>query len=273
MLHVHCRVAYGSVLCAAGRWSRAEALMIEALGPADRPNSAHRALTVAHLASLRIEQGRVEEAADLLAPFEDRVTSCGPLARVHLLRGELDLAAAILRRGRKEMIGDVIRVGPLLALLVEVELQRGDIDAARAAAEELAALASDADVAVLRADAPSPKAGCSSPWATTPPRSQSFERRRRSPCRRTSVRCSSGCVRLELAEVLAEVGDTPGAVVAAGPRLACFERLGATIARDRAAALLRALGDAGRTRHSRPAADRRADATRARGARSWSAPG
>ena len=58
--------------------------MIEALGPADRPNVAHRALTVAHLANLRIEQGRVEEAADLLAPFEDHVTSCGPLARVHL---------------------------------------------------------------------------------------------------------------------------------------------------------------------------------------------
>ena len=38
VLHTHCRVAYGSVLCAAGRWPEAEALMIEALGPDEAPN-------------------------------------------------------------------------------------------------------------------------------------------------------------------------------------------------------------------------------------------
>ena len=193
--------------------------MIEALGPADRPNFAHRALTVAHLANLRIEQGRVEEAADLLAPFEDRVTSCGPLARVHLLRGELDLAAAILRRGRKEMIGDVIRAGPLLALLVDVELQRGDIDAARAAAEELAALASDADVVVLRADAAVAEGRVLVALGDHPAAIQSFERAA-GHLAAGERPLQLGLVRLELAEVLADVGDTPGAVVAARAALA-----------------------------------------------------
>jgi DNA-binding CsgD family transcriptional regulator len=247
VLHTHCRVAYGSVLCAAGQWSQAEDLMIEALGPADRPNFAHRPLTVAHLANLRIEQGRVEEAADLLAPFEDHVTSCAPLARVHLLRGDLDLAAAILRRGRKEMIGDVLRAGPLLALLVDVELQRGDIDAAREAAEELAALASDADVAVLRADAAVAEGRVLVALGDPSAAIHSFERAA-GHLAAGERPLQLGLVRLELAEVLADIGDTPGAVVAARAALSCFERLGATIARDRAAAVLRGLGDTGRTR-------------------------
>jgi DNA-binding CsgD family transcriptional regulator len=246
-LHTHCRVAYGSVLSAAGQWSQAEALMIEALGPADRPNLAHRATTVAHLATLRIEQGRIEEAADLLVPFEDHVTSCAPLARVHLLRGELDLAAAILRRGRREMTGDVLRVGPLLALLVDVELQRGDVDAARAAADELAACAADADVAVLRADAAAAEGRVLVALGDHSAAVESFEGAA-GHLAAGERPLQLGLVRLELAEVLAKTGDTPGAVVEARAALACFERLGATIARDRAGAVLRGLGDTGRTR-------------------------
>ena len=73
IMHTHCRVAYGSVLCATGRWPEAEAQLIDALGPAGSPAIAHRPLAIAHLADLRLDQGRVDEAADLLAPFEDWV--------------------------------------------------------------------------------------------------------------------------------------------------------------------------------------------------------
>jgi hypothetical protein len=152
-LHVHCRVAYGSVLYASGRWPEAEALMIEALGPAESASLSHRALTVAHLADLRIDQGRIAEAALLLAPFEDRLTSCGPLARVHLRRGQPALAEAVLRRGLREMVGDALRACSLLTLLVEVYLSRGAFDDARATADELAALAAGVDIGVVRAEA------------------------------------------------------------------------------------------------------------------------
>src|SRR5689334_16815754 len=113
-LWVHCRVAYGSVLRASGKWSEAEALMLDALGPDDAANLAHRALNSAHLAGLRLDQGRVEEAAQLLEPFEDWVCSCGPLAEVHLRHGDDALAAAVLRRGAQELVGDVLRAAPLL---------------------------------------------------------------------------------------------------------------------------------------------------------------
>src|SRR4029077_20486376 len=42
ILHTHCRVAYGSVMHAAGRWPEAEASMLEALGPAEAPIRPHR---------------------------------------------------------------------------------------------------------------------------------------------------------------------------------------------------------------------------------------
>jgi DNA-binding NarL/FixJ family response regulator len=61
-----------------------------------------------------------------------------------------------------------------------------------------------------------------------------------------------GMVRLELAEVLVAAGDSPGAIVEARAALATFERLGAVTARDRSAALLRSLGDTGRSRPQEP---------------------
>jgi DNA-binding CsgD family transcriptional regulator len=247
VLGTHCRVAYGSVLCAAGRWPEAEALMLAARGLVDAPNPGHAALTAAHLAGLRIEQGRVDEAADLLAPFEDHVTSCEPLARVHLHRGEVDLAAAVLRRGLSELVGDVLRSGPLLAALVEVELRRGDIDAARSAAADLAELAGCVDIAVVRADAALARGRVMGAAGDHPAAVVAFQEAKGhlADGERPLAR---GMARLELAEGLAADGDPSGAIVEARSALACFERLGATVARDRASALLRGLGDTGRTR-------------------------
>ncbi len=56
-----------------------------------------------------------------------------------------------------------------------------------------------------------------------------------------------GLLRLEMAEAMATV-DQAGAVAEGRAALACFERIGATVARDRAAATLRSLGDTGRSR-------------------------
>jgi DNA-binding CsgD family transcriptional regulator len=57
-----------------------------------------------------------------------------------------------------------------------------------------------------------------------------------------------GLIRIELARARAAAGDRPGAITEARAALACFERLGATHARDEASALLRGWGETGRTR-------------------------
>jgi DNA-binding CsgD family transcriptional regulator len=258
-LHTHCRMAYGSVLCASGRWPEAEALMLEALGPADAPSVAHRATTVAHLAGLRVEQGRLEEAADLLAPYEDWVVSCGPLARVHLLGGEPDLAAAVARRGVDELVGDALRAAPLLATLVEAELARGELAAARAAAVELAGLAAAVDVVVVEAEAALAEGRVAAAGGGREAAVAAYGRAKAALAGGERP-LALGQVRMELARALADGGDTAAAVVEARAALAAFDRLGATRARDRAAALLREWGDTGRPRVA-PAAVRAAGLT------------
>ena len=247
VMHIHCRVAYGSVLCASGRWPEGEAALLDALGPDDAPSVAHRPLAVAHLAGLRLDQGRVDEAADLLVPFEDEITSCAPLARVHRARGDLDLAAAVARRGVSEMVGDALRTAPLLALLVEIEVERGDVPAARAAADELDALAGTVDLGSVRAAADAADgrvraadgdpAGARAAYATAKGRLVDGG----SPS-------ALAAVRLSLAECLAAGGDTAAAIAEARAARATFERLGARPSRDRADALLRGWGDTGRSR-------------------------
>ena len=250
ILHTHCRVAYGSVLHAAGRWPEAEASMMEALGPADAPTRPHRELTIAHLAELRIEQGRIEEAAALLAPFEDRVSTCAPLARVHLRRGEPDLAVAILQRGLRELVADALRIGPLLSWMVVAEIQRGDLGAAAKAADGLEQLASESDVSALIVDAVVARARV---LAASDDDARSILRFEEA----IGILDSDerplllATVRLEFAGVLSRSGNHAAAIAEARAALACFERLGADSYRDQAAALLRSLGDTARARPQR----------------------
>ena len=246
VLRTHCQLTYGSVLCAEGRWAEAETLLLDALGPSDHHDLCHRGLTVAHLAGLRVDQGRLEEAAELLLPFEDQITSCAPLARVHLRRGDADLAAAVSKRGLSELVGDNLRSGELLSLLVEAELQRGDVDAAKAAADRLTALAADADLDAMRADAAVADARVLVELGDLAGAADCLAAAKVQLGSQRPYRL--GLVRLELAAVLAALGDEPGAITEARAALACFERLGAASARDRVAALLRDLGDTGRSR-------------------------
>ncbi len=225
--------------------------MLEALGPADAPIRPHRDLTIAHLAGLRVEQGRIEEAAELLAPFEDRVTSCAPLARVHLKRGHPELAVAVLHRGLRELVADALRMGPLLSLLVDAELQQGELAQATEAADRLQRIAADSDSGILVVDAVTARARVLAASGDDAGSITCFE---------DAISKLDGgerplllaTTRLELAEVLVKCGDQAAAITEARAALACFERLGADPYRDRAAALLRGLGDTGRARPQRP---------------------
>ena len=141
ILHTHCRAAYGSVLFSAGRWREAEEVMIEALGPDASRALLHRVAITARLAELRIDQGRIEEAAQLVEPHADELEMCSPRARIHLGRAEHDLAVAVAGRALRELVGDAVRRGPLLAVVVQADLGRDDPDSAERAAADLTALA------------------------------------------------------------------------------------------------------------------------------------
>ena len=248
----HCRLAYGSVLCTAGRWREGEAALLEVLSDGGSRYLAHRADAASRLASLRLLQNRVEEAVALLRGFEDRAGSCESLARVHLVTGELDLAAAVARRGLNTAGADVLRTGGLRSLLVEVELSRDDVSAAAAHADSLAELAEAADCRLLRAEAALAGGRVAAAQLQPGVAVARFEEARQHlhPDERPLL---AATVALELALVLRDRGDRGAAIDHARSSLAVFERLGAAFLVDRTAALLRSLGFRARSGSHSPA--------------------
>ena len=153
VLATHCLVVYGSLLAATGRWTEAEEVMTESLAPTASRSFGHRVETTMNLGGIRIEQGRIEDAQALIAPYEDHVLACEPIARVRLVAGDPGLASAAARRGLKEMKGDAVRGAALLARLVEAEIALGDLGAAADAADGLADLAARTEVDALAGEA------------------------------------------------------------------------------------------------------------------------
>jgi DNA-binding CsgD family transcriptional regulator len=243
ILHTHCRAAYGSVLWTVGRWSEAEAVMLEALGPRASAAFGHRVETVARLAELRVQQGRLEEAGELLAPFEDTLVVSTALACLHLASARPDLAVAVARRAQKARPGDVLRGAPLLGIVVEGSLACDDPDTAEAAAAELDAMNTRVEHDVVAAEAALASARIAVAHNDVPRAVDAFERAR-AHYETGGRRFAVGLVGLELGELLA-ADEQAAAVSEARAARSLFERLGAAGHVDRADALLRALGARG----------------------------
>ncbi|MDQ1460209.1 MAG: hypothetical protein QOI08_1693, partial [Actinomycetota bacterium] len=131
------------------------------------------------------------------------------------------------------------------ALLVEAELQRGEIEAAARAADRLQELADAADSSGLRGEAALAHARVlagSGDHGAAVVAFQLAEHRLRDGERPLL----SGLVSLDLAATYAAAGRDSDAVAEARRALSIFERLGARSSRDRAIALLRRLGVATR---------------------------
>jgi DNA-binding CsgD family transcriptional regulator/Tfp pilus assembly protein PilF len=139
----HCRTEYGTLLCLAGRWGEAEATLRQAADEAPRLMRQQQIIANCALADLRVSQGRFAEAAELLAGVESWDEACLPLVRLHLGRGLPDRAAAACHVGLSRCAGDRLRGSALLALLVDAELARGDLDAAAEAVGRLATMAGE----------------------------------------------------------------------------------------------------------------------------------
>jgi ATP/maltotriose-dependent transcriptional regulator MalT len=137
----HCQSEFGSMLCSAGRWGEAEVALQRAVAVTDAMHFRQRAQSRAALAGLRIDQGRLPEAAALLNGLEQRAEAQLPLLRLHVARGDHELAVAVGRYALRMFAGDRLREVPLQQALVDAELGRGNLDAAREAAAAVAAIA------------------------------------------------------------------------------------------------------------------------------------
>ncbi|HEX7277114.1 MAG TPA: hypothetical protein VF244_07040, partial [Acidimicrobiales bacterium] len=153
VLVTHCRIACGTLLCEVGRWEEG-GQMLQELVLRDAPMFLfHQAGAHAALANLRVRQGLLDDAERLLLGFEDQPEAVGPLARLHLARGDFDLAAAVAQRGVRLFGGDRLRSAPLLVALADAELGRGDLAAAGQAAAAARAVAEAVDVPAVTVQA------------------------------------------------------------------------------------------------------------------------
>lgn len=147
----HCDAVQATLLCELGRWGEAEALLTRAIEDfEDSMGMPSWHLAIA-LAELRIRQGRLADAELLLLGKEGHLQALLPAARLHLARGDHDLARATAVRGLRAVRDDRLRAAELLAVLVDVELGVGDLDAAAAACDDLVARADRLDVPGLQA--------------------------------------------------------------------------------------------------------------------------
>ncbi len=153
-LSSHCDSVQATLLMELGRWSEAEAVLIQAQKEFrtafGAPTSWHPDIA---LADLRTRQGRWVEAEQLLLGKDAVIPALLPLARLHVERGDHALALAAVERGLHLMGDDRLRAAELLTIAVDAHLAAGDVEQARGAGEELAARLAGVDVLALRARA------------------------------------------------------------------------------------------------------------------------
>jgi DNA-binding NarL/FixJ family response regulator len=224
----------------AGRWPEADAALTEAVrlwGLGQR--SWLRSGALVRLADLRVRQGRLEEARQLLDGLDIDPDAARTMAAIHLADGEAGLARDVLERALEVVEPGSTASAPLLAMLIDVQLEQGALDEATATLETLlrcGAVDSNAYVNAVTALARGRiclVAGTGDPLGCLRAALAGFSR--------AEMPMELARARLELAHALKT--DQPDVALAeARAALDAFERLQAARQVDAAAAVLRSLG-------------------------------
>lgn len=234
-----CHIAYGNLLCEVGRWKDAEVALNLARSTARRGFGNIRMGSAIGLAELRLRQGRGEEAGSLLAQCGDRWETMPARARLHYSRGEFDLAVAVIKQALDQVGSDRARGVPLLALLVDTELARGNLVAAQGAAARASELSDVPELPAVQAQGALARARVLRASASAEEAAQIL----RLALRRlegTELPILLAAIHRELAEAVA-VSDQAMAISEARAALAIHQRVGSPEA-EADVALLRRLG-------------------------------
>jgi DNA-binding CsgD family transcriptional regulator len=245
-----CRTHYGGVLTAAGRWPEADSALMDAVRLWGLGHRTLRAGALVRLADLRVRQGRLEEAEQLLEGLDDDPAAARPRAAIELARGRPALARHVLERALEPLDPTSASAAPVLASLVEVHLAAGHAEEAADVARQLAECAEVHRSDYLVATAARAQglvclaSGDGDPCACLSEALAGFSR--------AHLPMEVARTRFELAQALA--GDRPEVAVAeARAALTAFERLDAARHVDAAASLLRSLG--AKTASARPSGE------------------
>ena len=248
-LYAECRIYYGSVLAAKGRWDDAGRELAAGLRITDGACPGLHARALTRLAGLRIRQGRLEEAQQLLAGLGDEIeveaeAALSPAALM-LARGDAPAASRNLEQRLHRLQQHRSHLSAALDLLVEAHVAAGNIAAAAAAAERLADVAASTDNDGLNASVVNARGRVALARGEPEDAVMHLEAAVRL-WSRAEHPFETARARFELARAL--VSGYPDAAIDHAQRaLTTFEALGARLDADRTAAFLRSLGIAART--------------------------
>jgi DNA-binding CsgD family transcriptional regulator len=243
-LYAECRIYYGSVLTATGRWDEAAQELHAGARISAGACPALHARALARLADLRIRQGRFEDAATTLELLHDGVEGEVEVtlltAALALARGDAQAASRLLAQSVVEVAGHRRHLATALALLVDAHLAEARVAAAADAADRLratAALARSPYLTGLAALA----AGRVAIAGDDPVGAAAQLQTALEAWSVLDVPFEVARARSELARALA--AHQPAASIDHARRaLAGFEQLGAAVEADRVAAFLRSVG-------------------------------
>lgn len=233
-----CRLHYGGILIAVGRWAEAEEELLAAARVFEGGYRGMRAAPLVRLAGLRVRQGRFEEAERLLTGIESRPAARQVLATIALARGDTALAADLARMCLEGLDAASPDRLPVLELLIAVHLARDELDAARSA---LARLHEIAPACGERGRAGATLAEARVRCAEGAPGAGAQLQAALDAFDALDLPLEAARAQLDLARTVAAAAPA-GAIAEARSALAAFERLGAANDADTAAALLRSLG-------------------------------
>ena len=234
----HCRAHYAGILVAAGRWQDAEDELISAIDLLPQGLPVWEAARC-RLADLRVRQGRLEDAEQILAGLDHHEDAVLPRAAVYLARSHAELAVELLDRVLGGNSLERHQVVPLLAIAVDAHLAAGDVDAARGACGRLGVLADDEPSTYMRAVAAFARARLCAAVGDREARACWHEAVTMFVAARMPAEVASA--RVELARVIAS-DRRPAAIAELEAAHQAFEELGARRGADEAAAMLRQLG-------------------------------
>jgi DNA-binding NarL/FixJ family response regulator len=239
-LYTTCRTHYGALLLATGKWDQAEQELKAALEIGQAAEPALHAEALAKLAELRLAQGRLDEAARLLAGYEHHPPAAYPVAAMHLARGEPVVASSLLRRCLRDLDEECLEAAALIELVADAQIAQGAVQQAVARAEQLVGLGAKqgCELIAARGDRALGRAlAALEDHEGAIPHLESAL----AAFGRLEMTLDASRTRLLLARGLVE-SEREAAIAEARASLARFEELGAAIDADEAAAFLRSLG-------------------------------
>jgi DNA-binding CsgD family transcriptional regulator len=230
-LFTYCRTLYGGVLLASGDWVQAEEELQIAVAESRHSQAAVHTSAIATLASLRLAQGRLDEAERLIEGIEEQAAAV--LTSVHLARGRAAAAAVAASRALDSAKADQLDAAVLMELLGEAELAQGDAPTAAGRGRELIKAGSALDCPTIHARGERLVGHAEASLQHLGMAVSEFSR--------LGMPYEAARARLMLAEAVRS-DDKEVAEAEARTALSAFDGLGAGRDADSAAALLRQLG-------------------------------